>query len=408
MFGRIVLAVTIGEAVIFGLMSLLVQFGLVRGFPRTAFAVDWGISLIVFPVLRLIGSAFSSKNLRADSQTPRQEFKSNWKIWLTEGSVFYGIYSAALGAYMVWNKIVFGTFMPVSGQVKQWWGSALNTVYGGAANRWPSFFGFSMQDVNNAWGLAYDFFIWLARFFREYIPGSNTLDERYYLGLRLVLLLAFTILIFNRRRALRAVAHLGFIPLIAGCGIQILSYTAAGYAGIKEWYWVGQMILLTLGAGLILDLAIRPLYRLKFGRVSVWLASALASLTMMYQLAEAVILKMPHGHFPPERPYMEVLPFLEENTAPGAMIGMTGGGNIGYFIHDRTIVNMDGLINSYDYFQALKNGEGAKYLKERGMDVVFANAGILDLAPYYGQFTPYLEEYAEYGGKKLMRLTGPK
>ena len=101
---------------------------------------------------------------------------------------------------------------------------------------------------------------------------------------------------------------------------------------------------------------------------------------------------------------MEVLPFLEENTSPGSVIGMTGGGNVGYFIHDRTIVNMDGLINSNDYFHALKNREASTYLYKHGVRIIFANAQLLDVPPYYGQFAPYLERYNIYGGKGLLYL----
>jgi hypothetical protein len=101
---------------------------------------------------------------------------------------------------------------------------------------------------------------------------------------------------------------------------------------------------------------------------------------------------------------MEVLPYLEENTPPGAVIGMTGGGNVGYFIKDRTIVNMDGLINSYEYFHALQNGQAPVYLREHGMTIVFANPRLLGLPPYYGQFAPYFENYSQYGGKNLIYL----
>ena len=78
-----------------------------------------------------------------------------------------------------------------------------------------------------------------------------------------------------------------------------------------------------------------------------------------WRINSAIYVKsiMPYNYFPADRPYMEVLPFIEANTPPGDIIGMTGGGNTGYFIHDRTIVNMDGLINSYDYFHALQNRE---------------------------------------------------
>jgi hypothetical protein len=98
------------------------------------------------------------------------------------------------------------------------------------------------------------------------------------------------------------------------------------------------------------------------------------------------------------------LPYIEENTPPGSVIGMTGGGNVGYFIHDRTIVNMDGLINSYDYFQALQRGEAPVYLSQRGITIIFASPRLLVFPPYQAQFARYLENYSEYGGKNLMYL----
>ncbi|MBK7451713.1 MAG: hypothetical protein IPJ47_20820 [Anaerolineales bacterium] len=113
---------------------------------------------------------------------------------------------------------------------------------------------------------------------------------------------------------------------------------------------------------------------------------------------------MPHGRFEADRPYLEVVAFLEANTFPGEVIGMTGGGNVGYFIKDRTIVNMDGLINSYEYFHILQSQQAAPYLRERGMTVIFANPRLLALPPYYGQFAPYLEKYSSYGGKDLLYL----
>ena len=113
---------------------------------------------------------------------------------------------------------------------------------------------------------------------------------------------------------------------------------------------------------------------------------------------------MPRGYFPPDRPLMEVIRYLEENTSPGEVIGMTGGGNVGYFIKDRIVINMDGLINSYEYFQVLKAGGAPTFLRDQGMTVIFANPRLLVLPPYYGQFAPYLEKYSTYGGKDLLYL----
>ncbi|MRS03153.1 hypothetical protein EG832_08015, partial [bacterium] len=60
--------------------------------------------------------------------------KSHWKQVLSEG-VFYGAPNAVLlGSYMIINKVTFGSFSPVSGQIKHWWSTMPNTVYSRAGN----------------------------------------------------------------------------------------------------------------------------------------------------------------------------------------------------------------------------------------------------------------------------------
>jgi hypothetical protein len=134
------------------------------------------------------------------------------------------------------------------------------------------------------------------------------------------------------------------------------------------------------------------------------ISAVLVSIYLGYNLSQVIVKVMVHDYFPPDRAYMEVVEFLEENTPPGSVIGMTGGGNVGYLIKDRTIVNMDGLINSHEYFIALKNREAAPYLVEHGMTIVFANPHLLTMSPYYGQFAPYLVSFNSFGGKDLLYL----
>jgi hypothetical protein len=118
---------------------------------------------------------------------------------------------------------------------------------------------------------------------------------------------------------------------------------------------------------------------------------------------------MPYSDQFAGQPYMDMLPILEGYTEEGALIGMTGGGNAGYFIRNRTVVNMDGLINSYAYFQAIKAGQASQYLAEMGLDYVFANHHIITSSmPYVEQFKP--EQFIpvagapQYGRKELMRF----
>jgi hypothetical protein len=70
---------------------------------------------------------------------------------------------------------------------------------------------------------------------------------------------------------------------------------------------------------------------------------------------------------------------------------------------------MDGLINSYAYFEVLRAGEAGAYLEEIGLDYVLANPTILDQQPYKRQFNAYMQPLEIwYGGKQLMRYGVPQ
>jgi hypothetical protein len=148
--------------------------------------------------------------------------------------------------------------------------------------------------------------------------------------------------------------------------------------------------------------------RQKSVRIAVWALTGAASLYMAYGFSAELINRMPYKDPLEGQPYMDMLPILEGYTEPGALIGMTGGGNAGYFIKDRTIVNMDGLINSYPYFQALKENQGGKYLANIGLGYIFANEYIItNSMPYRQQFSATelfpVDGAPSYGQKVLMR-----
>ncbi|MEW5941448.1 MAG: hypothetical protein AB1750_17420, partial [Chloroflexota bacterium] len=116
-----------------------------------------------------------------------------------------------------------------------------------------------------------------------------------------------------------------------------------------------------------------------------------------------LIQRMPYRPVPADVPYLDMTRFLETRTEPGSLIGMTGGGNVGYFIEGRTIVNMDGLINSYDYFLALRAGRADEYLSNIGLDYIFSNPDILLNPPYNGQFNEWSLLVAQFGKKDLLK-----
>lgn len=406
MVRQTILALITSTMIIAGLHLILVQFGIGQSLPRSALIVDLAFSTTGIFLIRMAAYWFSNHRIEAGTQTnsPLKEIFTNWKIWLSEAVIYYGIAGGALVLYMFYNKFAFGTYSPVSGQIKRWWGTIGNTVYDYPAGTWTAFLGLSQQGVYAAWQPASKFMVWLAALIKPLYPGADTQDERYLLSWAATTLIAGFIFFLNRGRTKEKFEGMALIPLISGCAIHIFSYTTTAYGGAKEWYWASQMVLLVLIGSILLDSILSPFQKTGVAR---GLFQSLAIGTGVYlamNLGGYVRSVMRYNYFPPERPYMEVLPYLEENTQPGSMIGMTGGGNVGYFLHNRTIVNMDGLINSYDYFRAVQNGGAPGYLRDHGMDLIFANDQLLKLPPYYGQFAPYLESFSTYGGKSLFYL----
>ncbi len=399
-----VLALAISAALNTGLYIVLSQLGLGKNFPRSAFAIDFVISTILILAVRLAAYWFGASQEKAAQQSPITEFQTNWKKWLGEGSVYYGIVGGALALYMLYNKLAFGTSSPVSGQIKRWWGTLGKTVYDNPPTNWTSFLGINYKGVYDAWQPTSNFFEWAAIKIKPMYPGSDTTDERYYIVMAVSAIVVLVLFFLNAKRVKEKITNLALIPLMGASAIQLLSYTATAYGGAKEWYWVSQLVLIVLVESILLDIVIKPFQKHKNVRIAFQFAAIATGVYLATAQAGQVKTLMLYNYFEPDRPFMEVLPYLEENTPPGAVIGMTGGGNVGYFIHDRTIVNMDGLINSYDYFRSIQNGEAPIYLQQHNMQIVFANPRLLSLPPYYGQFDRYLESYDSYGGKSLMYL----
>jgi hypothetical protein len=186
--------------------------------------------------------------------------------------------------------------------------------------------------------------------------------------------------------------------------LQILSYHATGYAAFKEWYWPTQWVIVFLVGGLLAGMVYKLIPRFQYKDVLVWAPALYVGMMMGTSFVKHVSDAMPYHFWPADAPYMDIAPLLEANTEPGSLIGMTGGGNAGYFIQDRAVVNMDGLINSYDYFRAMKAGTGADYLYDTGLRYVFANPTILESNPYRGQYSGRIQVILEWSGKDLLRL----
>jgi hypothetical protein len=372
-----------------------------ENFPRTILVYDAIITFILVSLTRFIFIGLkTSEDISTADASPLALLRQNWSRWLQDAIPYFGIAFGGLGIYMLWNKIAFGTSSPVSGQIKRWWGSFPGRVYDGPARSIPSFFGVEYSGDSNAWHPVSTIFgHWAERLYRWQIEDV----WRYVIFLVFFALLFYGILLLHRKKAKTAIVEMGVIPLLCASWLQIFYYHILGYAAYKEWYWINQLILSVIVLSLILGMLYRVVRRLPFASKAAWALAILFGVYMTWGYVSLIRATMTYNEWTAQDPYMDLASFLEQHTEPGSVIGMTGGGNVGYFIHDRTIVNMDGLINSYQYFELLQKKEAGKYLADIGMNYIMANLDLLDGLPYRGQYNAYMEWMdVRYGGKNLV------
>lgn len=357
-----------------------------------------GMTLLAF-LLRLgYGSLSPWPKPLQKPATPLEELQARWQTWLAESAAYYLPVGGLLILYMLINRWMFGTFMPVSGQIKRWWGSLSYNVYGGGSKTVADIF--ALDPVNSQpWALTLEPIYRMASLFA---PRTET---AYWVLIIATLVLVGVLLLSNRQKTARALQQNAILPLFVAAQFHAFLYGAVPYAARHEWYWVLQMISIVLVLSLTAQRLVEWLVR---STKLVWgLCSALAFL-LAINFGQVISQRMPYQDTMAGNPYMDTLPLLENNTEPGAIIGMTGGGNVSYYIKDRTIVNMDGLINSYPYFQALQANQAGEYLASIGLDYVFANPDILTQSmPYRPQFINRLAPLPgnpNYGRKEIMRF----
>jgi len=397
------------SSVIIGtIMIASLKLGILEGsFSRLTLVLDLAFTILFLGISRFIYISLQTNKseLSPLREKPLTDLRAHWKQWVTEGAVYYGIVFGALGIYMAWSKLAFGTSSPVSGQIKQWWASLPGRAYGGSTRNSLSFFGINYTSEANAWNpVSRTLGGW-----SESLYGLHVENEwRYLIVLTLLAIIFFLVLLTNRHKGKTAITQMGIIPLFSSAWLQAPYYHAIGYAAYKEWYWVSQLVVIVLTLSLIAGMLYKMLHRFRYRQIVAWILAVYVGINMSTPYWKSIHDSMPYGYWPPDAPYMDIPPLLEEHTEPGSIIGMTGGGNVGYFIHDRTIINMDGLINSYPYFQALQARQAGAYLEKIGVDYVLANPTILDQQPYKGQFNDYMKPLnVSYGGKQLMRYGAP-
>lgn len=321
-----------------------------------------------------------------------------------------------LAAYLGFNQYYFGTNMPVSGQIKRWWGTLPNTVYGFPVDNFAVFLTHLVTPQVNIgpWALATQLPHDIAKIFETLFNIKENLKSVHRILVLVISLiltgLAGLLIKSNWKRFNKLVDRFYLIPFFIGCMAQITSYKSTTYIETLTWYWVSEMVFVVLAGGLLIDCLVNWLEKKSVSKKFFKAVGALIGLFMIYQFSAYIINLAPYQVEPEyTEAYLGGAHALEQYTEPGSTIGTTGGGIVAYFIKDRKIINLDGLINSYDYFQRMRRGKTAEYFDKIGLDYVYGNIYMITQSdPYARMFSDRVELIGTVEGASLFRYKPSK
>lgn len=380
---------TIG-VIFFVLHDLLHAF---RGISRAVLILDWLLSTVMIVIYRFLLYK-QHHNVHGNRSA---NLKENWREWLTNVAAYFVPLFGSLAVYMVVNKSYFGSAMPVSGQIKRWWGKLPNTVYGRPIKTLAGILS-ALVDTNSGKGPFWMLMRPLSQI-SKWIGGLLKVNadpeaSSFLLSMVWIIFAAIVLIMLIRRWKYfhRAAEKLALLPFFTGCFFHAISYKATGYLHAKYWYWLGEMVLIVLFWGILLSILFEELgHQSKGKRIGSVVVFGICAL-IAANFGRILLLEFPIGKDAPVLyDYEADFDFLEGKTSPGDVIGMTGGGLNSYFMPDRTFVNLDGLINNAEYFESLKNDQTDEYLASIGLDYVYGEELILlDSDPYRWIFTDRL------------------
>jgi hypothetical protein len=219
------------------------------------------------------------------------------------------------------------------------------------------------------------------------------------------LLAGVIIVIFlGRRFTLKVVAGLGILPLLVACMAQIIYYKGTTHVAQRSWYWVSQLFFTALVAGILLAILYRFLKRVAYGEILSRAVTAALLLAIVVSHTSYILNLIPIES-PSKHVYLEQSRWLEGHTEEGSIIAIANAGALGYFTRDRTVVNMDGVINSMEYLKNLQYGMGAEHLASNGVDYVFGNPAFVEGKPPYRDMLEGkldVEARLKYGGDEFV------
>ncbi|HSG26389.1 MAG TPA: hypothetical protein VLA32_09745 [Anaerolineales bacterium] len=325
--------------------------------------------------------------------------RERWMWRLQTGFAYFLPVTVVLFAYLGINSLIFGTAMPISSQVKVWWETLGWTVYGARLYTYIEYiYEYLLPTTRGVgpWSLVTEHIhsaakVFWARQGREFTFEPLVLT---YGGIGLVLAL---IILPGYKRFLKISGRLGLFPFLAGCMLHSIYYFWRDSYHLRAWYWVSENLFLLLFLGILLSTLISYFRKIRFSNEVILLGVSIFAVFTLVDFGSWIADKTYPELYSVPHYYQKQEQLIRAAIPPDAVISAIGSGSIGYFMPDYQVVNLDGLVNSVEYFEQLKSGTAIEFLAEMNVEYIIGKEYLVTKArPYAENFSNYIEYYGNY------------
>jgi hypothetical protein len=216
-----------------------------------------------------------------------------------------------------------------------------------------------------------------------------------FAGIAIAFAVAISLLVINRPlRTLAGLIWRRYDWLWLGT-LQLYVYISLSQTYIFNWYYVPMILLATLVFADVVDFLVQSFKPNTTKIILLCMSASLIALYLVFAMSEF----NPHKN---DTVYeaLRASEWIKENLPEGTIGAAWNAGVFSYF-SGRQIINLDGLINSYAYDEAMRRGEGPEFVLRQGVAYVFDmypvpdSGNSDDFFPGNG-WKPYLKSYYEY------------
>ncbi len=239
--------------------------------------------------------------------------------------------------------------MPVSGQIKQWWGTLADAIYGSPID--------SLDEIRRYILGSESPFLLLYSFISPLFSWMK-LDD-YVIGLIGWMILAGTCVLLTIKKQQKSLLqwtdYLAIIPLMTASIFRMLYFYISGYVHMRIWYWTVETFFVFFLISIVVVVGWEFVSKIRITRIVIRSTAGVIMLATLLLFINNLTITYPWKVNPKlTEDYLVIPRMVEDQTEPGSVIGTPGGGSLSYFITDRVIVNLDGLMNSKEYFDGLR------------------------------------------------------